>query len=181
VSFLVGHFSLHRFDPRPGKVLHPYGLGARLRTSFHGSDGLWVLSIVSSLFHSLSWNKIGLKCHRKKARIITFAALIGRDFFGFIIGVFFPIMGLQAHAFYGLAIIYMCFLLTYGLLRMQWEIIQDFRDGLEEKVALRTTELKDVNERLGKAQVQISKYIDPNIDSLAKSRHSGENRSPVPP
>ena len=66
----------------------------------------------------------------KKARTITFAALIGRDFFGFFIGVFFPLIGLQAHAFYGLAPIYMCFLLTYGLLRMQWETINDFKNGL---------------------------------------------------
>jgi class 3 adenylate cyclase len=111
----------------------------------------------------------------KKARIITFAALIGRDFFGFFIGVFFPIMGLQAHAFYGLGIIYMCFLLTYGLLRMQWETIKDFRDGLEEKVALRTRELKELNERLGQAQVQISRYIDPNItDKIFKGEFTAE-------
>ncbi|MGD9175552.1 MAG: hypothetical protein PVF29_15425 [Desulfobacterales bacterium] len=67
----------------------------------------------------------------KKARIITFIALIGRDFFGYIIGVIFSYFGLQAHAFYGLAPILMCFLLTYGLLRMQWETIQDLKDGLD--------------------------------------------------
>ena len=79
----------------------------------------------------------------KKARIITFIALIGRDIVGFLIGVFFPYMGLQAHAFYGLAPIFMCFLSTYGLLRMQWETIEDLKDGLEEKVALRTQELEE--------------------------------------
>ena len=50
-------------------------------------------------------------------------------------GILLPVFGLQAHAFYGLAPIFMCFLLTYGLLRMQWETIQDLKDGLEEKVA----------------------------------------------
>ena len=79
----------------------------------------------------------------KRARVVTFLALIGRDFFGYLMGVIFPIFGLQAHAFYGLAPIFMCFLLTYGLLRMQWETIQDLKDGLEEKVALRTKELEE--------------------------------------
>ena len=79
----------------------------------------------------------------KKARIITFLALIGRDFFGFLMGVIFPFFGLQSHAFGGLAPILMCFLLTYGLLRMQWETIQDLKNGLEEKVASRTKELQE--------------------------------------
>ena len=79
----------------------------------------------------------------KKARIVTFAALISRDFFGYLIGVIFPYFGLQAHAFYGFGPILMCFLLTYGLLKMQWETIQDLKEGLEEKVALRTKELKE--------------------------------------
>jgi len=39
----------------------------------------------------------------KKARIVTFIALIGRDFFGYLIGIIFPFFGLQAHAFYGFA------------------------------------------------------------------------------
>ena len=79
----------------------------------------------------------------KKARIITFSALIGRDLVGFLIGIVFPIMGMQSHAFYGLVPIFMCLLLTYGLLRMQWETIQDLKNGLEEKVALRTKELQE--------------------------------------
>ena len=85
--------------------------------------------------------KTALNSIEKKARIITFIALIGRDFFGFLIGVIFPFFGLQAHAFGGLATIIMCFLLTYSLLRMQWETIEDLKNGLEEKVALRTKEL----------------------------------------
>ncbi len=87
----------------------------------------------------------------KKARIVTFIALIGRDFLGYLMGIIFPIFGLQAHAFYGLAPIFMCFLLTYGLLRFQWETIQDLKDGLEEKVALRTRELQEALTERNKA------------------------------
>ena len=95
----------------------------------------------------------------KRARIITFIALIGRDFFGYIIGIIFPFMGLQAHAFYGLAPIFMCFLLTYGRLRMQWETIQDLKDGLEEKVALRTKELEEALTERNRAFAQLSQEL----------------------
>ncbi len=87
--------------------------------------------------------KNALNSIEKKARVITFLALIGRDLFGFLLGIFFPILGLQSHAFYGLIPILMCLLLTYGLLRMQWETIQDLKNGLEKKVALRTRELQE--------------------------------------
>jgi serine phosphatase RsbU (regulator of sigma subunit) len=100
----------------------------------------------------------------KKGRTITFIALIGRDFFGFLIGVIFPFMGLQAHAFYGLAPIFMCFLLTYGLLRMQWETIQDLKNGLEEKVALRTKELEEAlaerNQALGHLNQELAEAAE---------------------
>ena len=102
----------------------------------------------------------------KKARIITFIALIGRDVFGYLMGILFPFFGLQAHAFYGLAPIFMCFLLTYGLLRMQWETIQDLKNGLEEKVALRTKELEETlterNEaisRLNQELAEAAEYV----------------------
>ena len=111
----------------------------------------------------------------KKARVITFAALIGHQFIGVSLGIILPFLGLQAHAFYGLAPIYMCFLMTYGLLRMQWETIQDFKNGLEEKVASRTEELEAANETLRKAQDQISKYIDPNVtEKIFKGEFTAE-------
>jgi hypothetical protein len=111
----------------------------------------------------------------KKARVIAFSAILGREFFGLLIGVIFPVMGLQAHAFYGLVPIYMCFLMTYGLMRMQWETIQDLRNGLEEKVALRTEELEEANKRLRKAQEQISKDIDPNVtEKIFKGEFTAE-------
>ena len=95
----------------------------------------------------------------KKARIITFIALIGRDAVGFVIGIFFPYFGLQAHAFYGIAPIMMCFLLTYGLLRMQWETIEDLKEGLEEKVALRTQELEEALTERNQALVDLNQEL----------------------
>jgi hypothetical protein len=35
--------------------------------------------------------------------VIAFSAIVGRDFFGSLVGLIFPLIGLQAHAFYGLA------------------------------------------------------------------------------
>jgi class 3 adenylate cyclase len=111
----------------------------------------------------------------KRARIITFAALIGRDLFGFLFGVILPFLGFQAHSLSPLATIYMCFLMTYGLLRMQWETIEDLRNGLEEKVASRTEELDEANKRLWKAQEQISKYLDPNVtEKIFKGEFTAE-------
>ena len=65
--------------------------------------------------------------------------------------------------------------MTYGLLRMQWETIKDLRNGLEEKVALRTEELEEANKKLQKAQEQISKYIDPNVtEKILKGEFTAE-------
>ena len=135
--------------------------------------GLYLLVCVAFILYR--GIKTALTSIEKKARIITFAAFIGRDVLGTIMGVIFPLMGLQAHAFYGLSPIYMCFLMTYGLLRMQWETIQDLKNGLEEKVALRTEELEGVNQKLRNAQAQISRYIDPNVaEKIFKGEFTAE-------
>jgi class 3 adenylate cyclase len=111
----------------------------------------------------------------KKLRIITFSALISRDLLGFVVGIVFPTMGLQWHAFYGLIPIFMCFLLTYGLLKMQWETIQDLRIGLDKKVETRTQELRDANRKLQEIQKQISRYIDPNVtEKIFRGEFSAE-------
>jgi class 3 adenylate cyclase len=48
-------------------------------------------------------------------------------------------------------------------------------NGLEEKVALRTEELEEANKRLGEAQKQISKYIDPNVtEKIFKGEFTAE-------
>jgi class 3 adenylate cyclase len=57
----------------------------------------------------------------------------------------------------------MCFVLTYGFMRSQWETIQDLNIGLEEKIAMRTEELSYANRKLQNVQKQLSKYIDPNV------------------
>jgi class 3 adenylate cyclase len=111
----------------------------------------------------------------KRMRKITFAAFFGFDLYGFIFGVFLPFTGLQVHSFYSIGPIYMCFLMTYGLLRMHWETIKDLKNELEEKVALRTQALKAANKRLQEAQQQISKYIDPNVtEKIFKGEFSAE-------
>jgi len=90
-------------------------------------------------------------------------ALSGDQFFTFLVGIIFPLMGIQTHSLAPFGTIFLCFLLTYGLLRMQRETIQDLKNSLEEKVALRTEELSFANKKLQNAQRHISKYIDPNV------------------
>jgi class 3 adenylate cyclase len=79
-------------------------------------------------------------------------------------GVIMPwLFELQTHSLSAFGWIPMCFVLTYGFMRSQWETIQDLNIGLEEKIALRTEELSYANRKLQNAQKQISKYIDPNV------------------
>ena len=99
----------------------------------------------------------------RKSRIVTMLAMIGSLIFSMTVGAIFPKLGIQTHSLTPLGPLFMCFLLTYGLLRMQWETIQELKKGLEEKVALRTEELDLANKRLRNVQKQISKYIDPNV------------------
>jgi len=99
----------------------------------------------------------------RRARLITMVALSGDQFFTFLVGIIFPLMGIQTHSLAPFGTIFLCFLLTYGLLRMQRETIQDLKNSLEEKVALRTEELSFANKKLQNAQRHISKYIDPNV------------------
>jgi prolipoprotein diacylglyceryltransferase len=62
--------------------------------------------------------------------------------FLFIPGVIMPwLFELQTHSLSAFGWIPMCFVLTYGFMRSQWETIQDLNIGLEEKVALRMEEL----------------------------------------
>lgn len=104
----------------------------------------------------------------KRMRKTTFAAFFGFDVYGYLFGIFLPFAGIQVHSFYSLGPIYLCFLITYGLMRMQWDTIRDLKDGLEEKVAARTRALK-------KAQEHIPKYIDPNVaDKIFKGEFTAE-------
>jgi class 3 adenylate cyclase len=112
---------------------------------------------------------------KKRIRKITFAAFLGFDVYGFIVGVFLPFAGLQVHSLYSIGPIYMCLLMTYGLMRMQWDTIKELKNGLEETVALRTQALKNANQRLQEAQIQISKYIDPHVaEKIFKGEFAAE-------
>ena len=99
----------------------------------------------------------------RKSRIIVMVALVGSQFFSMTVGGILPNLGLQTHSLTPFGPLFMCFLLTYGLLRMQWNTIKDLKSGLEDKVAVRTEELSIANKRLQNAQKQISKYVDPNV------------------
>jgi hypothetical protein len=112
----------------------------------------------------------------RKARIITLVALGGARLFITLIGVMLPaLFRIQTHSFTAFGWVFMCFVLAYGLLRLQRETIQDLNVGLEQKVALRTEELSLANQRLRSAQEQISKYIDPNVtEKIFKGEFTAE-------
>jgi len=100
----------------------------------------------------------------RRVRVITLIALGLVQGFTFIIGIILPwLFELQSHSFAPIAWVLMCFILTYGLMRSQWDTIQDLNINLEEKIAMRTEELNSANKKLQNAQKQISKYIDPNV------------------
>ena len=100
----------------------------------------------------------------RRVRIATFIAMGLVQSFLFIPGVILPwLFDIQTHSFAPFGWVLMCFVLTYGFMRAQWETIQDLNIGLEEKIAIRTEELSYANRKLQNAQKQISKYIDPNV------------------
>ena len=100
----------------------------------------------------------------KRVRIATLIAIGLLQSFILIPGVVFPyFFDLQTHSHAAVGWVLMCFVLTYGLMRSQWETIQDLNTDLESKIALRTEELSYANKKLKNAQKQISKYIDSNV------------------
>jgi len=100
----------------------------------------------------------------RRFRITMLIALGLYQVFLFIPGVIMPwLFELQAHSLAPIGWVIMCFVLTYGFMKSQWETIQDLNIGLEEKIAIRTEELSYANRKLQNAQKQISKYIDPNV------------------
>jgi len=100
----------------------------------------------------------------RKLRITILITLVLWQSFLFIPGLILPwLFKLQTHSLAAIGVIPVCFVLTYGFMRSQWEMIQDLNIGLEEKIALRIEELSKANRKLLNARKQISKYIDPNV------------------
>jgi class 3 adenylate cyclase len=100
----------------------------------------------------------------RRLRIATLIAIGLLQSFILIPGVVLPyFFDFQTHSLAMIGWIIMCFFLTYGFMKSQWETIQDLNIGLEKKIAMRTEELSIANKRLQNAQKQISKYIDPNV------------------
>lgn len=100
----------------------------------------------------------------RRFRMSIFIGLGLFQTFLFIPGVGLPwLFEMQTHSLSPLGWIPMCFVLTYGYMRSQWETIQDLNIHLEKKISVRTEKLNYANKRLKNAQKQISKYIDPNV------------------
>jgi class 3 adenylate cyclase len=99
----------------------------------------------------------------RTARKIALLALVGGLASAFVLGMVLPAAGVQTHSFVPLAFLFMCFFLTYGQMRRQWETVREFSQSLERKVAERTAELEASHQRLLEAQAQISRYLDPHV------------------
>ena len=100
----------------------------------------------------------------RRLRIATLIAIGLLQSFILIPGVVLPyFFDLQTHSLAMIGWVIMCFFLTYGFMKSQWETIQDLNIGLEEKIAMRTEELSYANKKLKNAQRHISKYIDPHV------------------
>ena len=109
---------------------------------------------------------------QRRARIISMVAIGFAQSWVVVVGLILPdFLGWPTHSFAALAWLVLGFLLTYGLMRQQWETIKEFSDGLEQKVALRTEQLAQAKHHLEEVQVQISKYLDPHV---AKKIFAGE-------
>jgi len=99
-----------------------------------------------------------------RARIIYTVAIGVAQSWVIVTGLILPdLFGVPTHSFAAIAWLVLCFLLIYGLMRQQWETIHEFSANLEEKVAVRTEELAQAKNNLEQVQVQISKYLDPNV------------------
>ena len=121
-------------------------------------------SIGYQLFLLFRGIKLASNNIERRVRVTTLIALGLVQSFIFIPGAILPwIFKIQTHSLAPIGWVLMCFILTYGFMRSQWEIIQDLNIGLEEKIAIRTEELNNANKKLQNAQKQISKYIDPNV------------------
>jgi class 3 adenylate cyclase len=136
----------------------------------HSYGGLFLLLMSIGMYVSICMYYIlwrGLKSSsnysERKFIIITFAAFISVQLFGYTPGMILPLLGFQTHSFSAFGWLLMCFVLTYGLLKNQLETIQNLNLELEEKVDERTSELKIANENLKRIQNQISKYVDHKI------------------
>jgi class 3 adenylate cyclase len=99
----------------------------------------------------------------RTSRVIALVALGGGLTSAFVLGMVLPALGVQTHSFVPLAFLFMCFFLTYGQMRRQWETVREFSHSLERKVAERTAELEASHQRLERAQAQIARYLDPHV------------------
>jgi serine phosphatase RsbU (regulator of sigma subunit) len=83
----------------------------------------------------------------------------------FILGVILPwIFDLQTHSIAALGWIPMCFVLASGLMRSQWETIQDLNIRLDKKVQKRTLQLSIKKEKLDTAL----RHLNSELDEAAK-------------
>jgi serine phosphatase RsbU (regulator of sigma subunit) len=82
-----------------------------------------------------------------------------------ILGVIFPwVFNWQTHSISALGWIPMCFILAYGLMRSQWETIQDLNISLDKKVRKRTLQLYNEKEKLDNTL----RHLNSELDEAAK-------------
>lgn len=127
---------------------------------------LAAISYVLIFFVVVLWR--GLRAAEEPAvrrfRTTSLLALGGGMAVACALGFLLPgLFGLLTHSFAFLPLLVTVFLLTFGLMRLDLDTVEDLSRGLERKVAARTAELTEVNAKLEEVHGQISRYLDSNV------------------
>ena len=98
-------------------------------------------------------------------RISILIAFCIQQIFLFSLGLIIPwLFDIQTHSIGAFGWIPMCFVLAYGLMRSQWETIQDLNINLDKKVQERTLQISIEKEKLDIA----IRHLNSELDEAAK-------------
>ena len=144
---------------------------------------LVAITYVLGLFVYILWRGVQAATEPmiRRFRQISLLALGGGMLLASLFGFLLPgLFGWLTHSFAFLPLVVTIFLLTYGLMRYQYETILDLSRGLEAKVGARTEELTSANAKLNEVQGQISALPGPERRQADLRRHDeGDPRSPA--